>query len=367
MAGALQTLYINFGKQFPQYPVLIFHDDLDDESRDFMQQAVPHMLLTFVPIAFSIPMNLQPFTLPERLPCSPHSSTIGYRHMISFHATLIHQYLFDPANGYQDVEFLLRLDDDSSFSSPIGYDIFLLMRENNLDFGFVNTVQDDEKCVHGLWNHTHQFMQKSADLISSKNKKQFQKWKEGLVIYNNFELSRVSIWKSQLWINYIESIERSGGIYLKRWGDAPIHTIFVLLGVPLSRMHAFVDIAYRHDPFANQTASGLPKPKSNPFAQRETCVYYDQWRCGNTTNSSNSSLMFVPHSVLHPPWSRDIMMQTLTQTLTQTHTQTQTQGLLTTPARTTARPLTTIAIEFHKKVIYTFAHSDRTHVLAGNE
>ena len=370
MASALQGLYTNFVQQFPQYPVLIFHDDLDAETKDYMQQAVPHMPLTFVPIVFSIPTNLQAFTLPERLPCSPHSSTIGYRHMISFHATLIHQYLFDPQHGFQDVEFLLRLDDDSSFSTPIGYDMFLLMRENKLDFGFVNTVQDDAKCVHGLWNHTLKFMQSSSSkLIHPENKKEFLKWKEGLVIYNNFELSRVSIWKTPLWRNYMESIEKSGGIYLKRWGDAPIHTIYVLLGVPLLRMHAFVDIAYRHDPFANQSASGLPKPKSNPFALSEKCVYYDQWRCGNFTNSSNQTQLVVPPGPLHPLWSPDVMVRphTQTDTHTQTHTETQTHAVA--QRQDSAPPLPRTAsksIAFQKKIIYTFAHSDRTHVLAGN-
>jgi hypothetical protein len=325
------------------------------EAKTFMQQAVPDMRLTFIPITFSIPTNLQPFTLPERLPCSPHSSTIGYRHMIRFHATLIHQYLFDSTHGYHHLEFLLRLDDDSSFSSPMGYDMFLLMRENNLDYGFVNTVQDDEKCVNGLWNHTLQFMQKSSALITPKNKKEFQKWKEGLVIYNNFELSRVSIWKTQLWRDYLGSIESSGGIYLKRWGDAPIHTIYVLLGVPLSRIHAFVDIAYRHDPFANQSASGLPKPKTNPFALSGACVYYDQWRCGrNSTNSSNLTHVLVPHGPLHPLWSHDIQVPPPAQ---RPPPPSMASSMLTVPQSKT--------IPFEKKIIYTFAHSDRTHVLTG--
>ena len=350
MAGALQSLFNNFIQQFPQYPVLIFHDDLDSESRNYLQRAVPGMNITFVSIVLSVPENLKPFTLPERLPCSPHSSTMGYRHMISFHATLIHQYLFDAKNGYQHVEFLLRLDDDSSFNSPVGYDMFLLMRENNIDFGFVNTVQDDEKCVHGLWNHTRKFMNNKSDLISSKNEKQFHKWKEGLVIYNNFELSRVSIWKNKLWQNYISSIESSGGIYLKRWGDAPIHTIYVLLGVPLHRVHAFTDIAYRHDPFVNQTASGLPKPKSDPFAISSKCVYYDQWRCGNFTNTTNFTQIAVPYGPLHPQWSRDIYLRTP-----------MVPSLKTSPVSSPYLK----SIPYNKKIIYTFAHADRSHLLAG--
>ena len=348
MAGVLMELYKNFIRQFPQYPVLVFHDDLDDVSQDFLQRSVPRMTLSFISISFTIPANLQSFILPERLPCSPHSSTIGYRHMISFHATLIHQYLLDPSHGYEDIEFLLRLDDDSSFSSPIGYDIFLLMRENDLDFGFVNTVQDDEKCVHGLWNHTHDFIQ-THNLVSPKNYKQFMSWKEGLVIYNNFELSRLSIWQTELWKKFISSIERSGGIYLKRWGDAPIHTIYALLGIDKLRMHSFVDIAYRHLPFADQRPSGLPKPKSDPFELGNKCVYYEQWRCGNSTNSSNSSHIFLPHGPLHPQWSPDILAAPLKQ---------HSPG-----SKVSSRSAQSIS--YQKKIIYTFAHSYRTRVLAG--
>jgi hypothetical protein len=328
---------------------------LDAEGQAHLQGAVPDMPLTFLEIAFVVPDNLQPFTLPDRLPCSPHSSTMGYRHMIRFHATVIHEYLFNPSNGYSHVEFMLRLDDDSSFNSPIGYDLFVLMRENQLDFGFVNTVQDDEKCVHGLWNHTKQFLhQAPARLVNSKNKKEFLKWKEGLVIYNNFELSRVSIWKTQLWQQYMASIDRSGGIYLKRWGDAPIHTIYALLGIPLARLHAFVDIAYRHDPFVNQTASGLPRPMPvNPFSLNHTCVYYDAWRCGNSTNSSNTTREVVPNGPLHPQWSPDIPTSTFIAT----------KALATNKPSRQVVPLQYIA--FGKKVIYTFAHFDRWRLLAG--
>lgn len=100
---------------------------------------------------------------------------------------------------------------------------------------------------------------------------------EGLIAYNNFEISHSSIWKNQKWKEFINSIETSGGIYTKRWGDAPIHTLGISLILKKSDVHRFKDIGYRHDPFINQKPSGLPKPNSDPFVEESVnCFFYER-------------------------------------------------------------------------------------------
>lgn len=142
MQTALRSFSEHFHSQHPHYPVLIFHDDLEPDQQTAMQRSVPQMSLTFIRIQLRVPPHLDSTLVPEMVShCSPNSSTIGYRHMIMFHATGVHRYLMDKKNGYSDTEFLLRLDDDSLFSAPVGYDMFKLMRENNFSYGFVNTVQ----------------------------------------------------------------------------------------------------------------------------------------------------------------------------------------------------------------------------------
>jgi hypothetical protein len=57
----------------------------------------------------------------------------------------------------------------------------------------------------------------------------FNSLPEGLIVYNNFEVSHVSIWKTRLYQSFIQAVDENGGIYTHRWGDAPLHTI----GTPL--------------------------------------------------------------------------------------------------------------------------------------
>jgi len=310
MRGALRSLYRSFYRQFPLYDILVFHDDLLPADKDTLQSAVPDMPLRFISIRLRTPPHLNEVVIPDIVPhCSPGSSTLGYRHMVMFHAAGIHAYLFDPDNGYSDVEYILRLDDDSRFSAPIGYDLFRFMRVNNMSYGFVNVVPDDPGCVQGLWNHSYTFIKEAVNsgiYINPKNVDLFfNHWEEGKVVYNNFEISRASIWRSPLWRAFFDSVDKSGRVYTHRWGDAPLHTIFVLLGIPSSAVHVFGDIAYSHPPFAGQKPGGLPMPGQHPFLHRvDGCAYYNQWTCGNQSllNSTQKTSTSLSGGVLSPLW-----------------------------------------------------------------
>jgi hypothetical protein len=320
MGSALQSLYNAFYRQFPFYNVLIFHDDLTAADRREMQAYVPLMKLHFIEIEFDIPKHLRPPNRPAPPPrvahCSPNSSTIGYRHMIMFHSTWIHRYLFNPAHGYSDVEFILRLDDDSSFSSPIGYDIFKMMEKNNLSYGFVTSVQDDPDCVRGLWNFTWDFLRNASNSlskyrISEANLDYFRDhWPEGSVIYNNFELSSAKIWKTPLWNDFMSAVNENGGVYRDRWGDAPLHTIYLLLAIPLSEVHAFSDLPYRHDPFVNRIGTGLPPPSAFPFEDGSiVCVYYAGWKCQGKNSSNVTQVSYLSGGPLTPSWGSKRIVQ----------------------------------------------------------
>lgn len=319
MGSALKSLYQSFYKQFPFYDVLIFHDDLSASDRIKMQSYVPNMKLNFIEIKLDVPKHLRPPHRPAPLPrvphCAPNTSTIGYRHMIMFHSTWIHKYLFNPAHGYSDVEYILRLDDDSSFSTPIAYDIFKMMDDNNLLYGFVSTLQDDPGCVRGLWNFTWDFLRNTSAVsrynISEASIEYFRNhWYEGNVIYNNFELSHAKIWKTRLWNDYMSAVDKSGRVYDDRWGDAPLHTIYILLAVPLAQIHAFSDLPYRHDPFVNRKGTGLPPPSAYPFEDGGVvCVYYAGWKCQGKNISNATYVKYISGGPLTPSWGSKVIVQ----------------------------------------------------------
>lgn len=292
----LRTLQNNFLREFPQYPVVIFHDDFSES--DILKiksgSTIRDDAIFFSRIAFSMPLDLvkRGVKIPPLTACSPDSSTVAYRHMCLFQAHGVHQALAGLGSPLSDVEYILRLDDDSLLTSPIGYDLFAFMKRHGKLYGFVNHLKDDPLCVAGLWNATQAFMLESqATKGHNFSASWFHKLPDGFTFYNNFEISHVSVWRKPVWRDYMEHVERLGGIYTVRWGDAPIHTIGVSLALDLSQVHRFADIGYTHVPFVKQPASGLPRPHANPLLSLDDykCSFFDHWSCNKTAPAASLS------------------------------------------------------------------------------
>jgi alpha 1,2-mannosyltransferase len=130
------------------------------------------------------------------------------------------------------------------------------MKINSKIYGFVSTIDDDENCIDGLWDFSRNFLLSQTNPVINISDTFFNEIPDGLVIYNNFEVSHMSLWKDAMWDKYMNAINEGGGIYLKRWGDAPIHTIAISFLLTIKQVHAFTDIGYRHDPFVAQRPRG---------------------------------------------------------------------------------------------------------------
>ena len=181
-------------------------------------------------VHFDIPSFINLSAVPKRI-CR---KTIGYRHMCRFHAKSIYE---QPI--LVGLQYVWRLDDDSYVTRPISYDVFRLMQDRRILYGFERVVDDLRSCVVGLWSAVNDYKRKRAirshfDLPRDR------------IFWNNFELSDVDFWRSPEYRDYIDYIDRTGGIYYHRWGDAPIKTLAVTLFVPKNRTHHFKDIAYKH-------------------------------------------------------------------------------------------------------------------------
>ena len=181
-------------------------------------------------VHFDIPHFIDRSLVPE-IVCK---KAIGYRHMCRFHAKLLYE---QPIIAR--LQYLWRLDDDSFITSPVGYGVFKLMRDRRIQYGFRVVRIDSQICVLGLWEAVDVYAKERA--ITPK----FQ-WPRYQMFYNNFELSDLDVWRSRDYREYIEFIDRMGGIYYHRCGDAPIKSLAVTLLISDSRIHYFSDIAYEH-------------------------------------------------------------------------------------------------------------------------
>ncbi|KAJ1440605.1 nucleotide-diphospho-sugar transferase, partial [Ochromonadaceae sp. CCMP2298] len=165
---------------------------------------------------------------------------LGYRHMCRFHSSQVHTYL--SKLGYTEYEYVMRLDDDSLITAPVGYDLFRYMRENGKKYAFTNMVEDDPVCVQNLWESSERFYNDTGQAqAQAHNESLFMRWPRGVVFYNNLEISHLSVWKDPLWLEYMQHVDELGGIYTLRWGDAPLHTIGVTMLLNKRQIHSFSD------------------------------------------------------------------------------------------------------------------------------
>lgn len=50
-------------------------------------------------------------------------------------------------------------------------------------------------------------------------------------------------------MKFFEHLDKAGGFYYERWGDAPVHSIGAALLSPKEKLHFFREVGYRHEPF----------------------------------------------------------------------------------------------------------------------
>ena len=145
------------------------------------------------------------------------------------------------------LQYYWRLDDDSLLLSNVSYDVFEFMQRHSLQYGYLWRHWDSLTCVEGLWEATERYIAESG--LKSEF---FSSWKRGYLYYNNFEISSTKMWLSDKYKLYIDYIDRLGGIFYNRWGDAPLHGIAVSMFVPKNQTYLFHDIGYRHGSYRHE-------------------------------------------------------------------------------------------------------------------
>ena len=155
--------------------------------------------------------------------------SMGYRHMCRFFSG--EMYKFDVIKNY---DYYLRLDTDSFIHTPLNYDIFEWAKENECYYGFIAPAvqQDNEKVVEGLWDFVNQVYPNNIP--------------DRLMFYTNFELGKVSWFLTSEYMNFYNYIDKNGGIYSRRWGDAPIKFLGINLFMNKQNIIPVQGFTYQH-------------------------------------------------------------------------------------------------------------------------
>jgi len=127
------------------------------------------------------------------------------------------------------------------------------MRDNNMKYGFNMNILDDARSFPSLWSRTRSFINAHPELIHPEADLDWLLDPHNSGDYNNcqffsnFEVGDLNYFRGEANEKYFDWLDRGGGFYYERFGDAPIHTLSVAMFVPKSEIWFFRDIGYQHD------------------------------------------------------------------------------------------------------------------------
>jgi hypothetical protein len=222
-----RLLHRNFNRRFG-YPVIIFHEgNILPEHQRVMSRLTPN--LSFVDLSGKA------FVTPSHLPAE-YRIEIGYKHMCRFYAMQIYDFV-------REFDYILRLDDDSFLESPIQYDLFGYMAQQEFVYGYVHKEDEyHQETVATLPRFTQGYIQKHGiDIKCSLSDI------DVLYYYSNFTITQVAFWHQEKVQDYLRAVDESMGIYQFRWGDALLQTLALKMFCDPNQLHYFQDFRYSHD------------------------------------------------------------------------------------------------------------------------
>lgn len=129
-----------------------------------------------------------------------------------------------------------------------------LLQSKGLDYAYRVSQTEGSSFTRGFPEALHLYITmhdiKPAFLYEHCNPQSLEgllggKW-DAYAYYNNFFIARNALFTSPAVTHLLSYLDRVGGIYTQRWGDALIHAATVQMYVPKERVHGFTDWKYKH-------------------------------------------------------------------------------------------------------------------------
>ncbi|ANB13417.1 Ktr4p [Sugiyamaella lignohabitans] len=155
-----------------------------------------------------------------------------------------------------------RVEPKTHYFCDIDYDVFKYMEDHNKTYGFVINIYDSPESIQSLWPATLEFVVDHPEYVHSNSAigwlTQTTRPDHNKIagystchFWSNFEIGDMDFWRSKPYQEYFDHLDRAGGFFYERWGDAPVHSIGLGLFLDKDKIHWFKDIGYQHIPYFN--------------------------------------------------------------------------------------------------------------------
>jgi Glycolipid 2-alpha-mannosyltransferase len=154
-----------------------------------------------------------------------YGGSVSYRHMCRYNSGFFFRHPL-----VMKYEWYWRVEPGVDFYCTLDYDPFKFMRENNKVYGFVISMPEYWDTIPTLWDSTQKFVQANPQFLAENNSIDFivddHKGLQGdynlCHFWSNFEIASLDFWRSNAYIKYFDYLDKLGGFYYERWGDAPV-------------------------------------------------------------------------------------------------------------------------------------------------
>ncbi|KAI4197809.1 MAG: hypothetical protein LQ346_002906 [Caloplaca aetnensis] len=253
----------------------------------------------------------------------------SYHHMCRFYSGFFYKHEL-----LQKYDWYWRIEPEIKYFCDITYDPFVHMERANKTYGFTIAVKELKETVpnifryasaykrnnnltsQGLWEMFAEPVEdeetpKSLPVDDPKYKPPLpdeilrtQAGHKGLPdidpeamegekynmchFWSNFEIARLDWFRSKEYNDFFNVMDRSGGFWMERWGDAPIHSLAAGALLAPRDIHYFRDVGYRHTTIQHCPANApgnrqLPRPAyletttTDEKKRKEEDDYWEQW------------------------------------------------------------------------------------------
>jgi alpha 1,2-mannosyltransferase len=233
LQNSLKLLRTNFLEKNP-YPVVFGYEDLTSDTINTIRNSLNTQTF-FLKVNFTLPHLTSDIIskIPERFKGHWDENaffSLGYRHMCRFYAGEIFNYDF-----FSNVKYFMRMDCDSYFIDSLTIDPFRVMQENNYIYGTTGEEEDMDYVIEGLPQACKHFFG-----VKYKTKTKYNG-----MYKTHFEVLDFQWFKSGPYKDFYNSIDITGNIFIKRWGDAPIRYQGIRNLLLDNQIHSF-NIPYKH-------------------------------------------------------------------------------------------------------------------------
>jgi mannosyltransferase len=185
---------------------------------------------------------------------------VQYGNMVSYHQMCRwNSGMFYKHPALANTRYYWRVEPNVHFFCDVDYDVFRYMQDNNKTYGFTITLYDSPPSVATLWPETQKFMAAHPEYIhpnnaldwltDAKRRPGHNRMANGYStchFWSNFEIADMELWRSQAYEDYFNHLDRAGGFFYERWGDAPVHSIALGLFEDKSKIHWYAERRHRN-------------------------------------------------------------------------------------------------------------------------